>query len=609
MIELFDSIGRRVPLGKTLGTGGEGTVYEVDDIGLDVVAKVYHESLSNEKQAKLRGMAKGCDESLKRIAAWPFEILQETKGGAICGFLMPKLLGFEPIHHLYSPAHRKQRYPDKDWEFLVSTARNTAAAFETIHLHGHVIGDVNPNLVFFAADSIVRLIDCDSFQVDVNDKLYLCEVGVPHFTPPELQQYLSFRGISRTRNHDNFGLALLVFHILLMGRHPFSGVFGDSGFIPIEKSIEKYHYTFGLNAARSGIAPPPHSVTPAILPKSLADLFERAFGMQGSQHDSRPTAREWMSELDLLKTQIVTCTHDPSHKYYGGLLECPWCMQEQRSGIYFFLSFEASTSAIAGFNIEQVWEQIMAVESPGPAPGTDTFDISVTPRQLPSELTGFFGLLKPWKIAAEKLRRKEALEIAKRRLRILKKEWEDNAGDAGFHSKIEELSSFRLEYQRLANQMAIERQKLQQNLRETQLQRFLGNFFLDNQYIPGLGSAQKASLASFGIETAADINRYNILRLRRLGERIANDLVEWRTGLEQQFVFDPALGVVPADIAVVSKRFAKRRKQIEDELLSGPERLKILRDQALQNRTHMLPIIRSVTQQMAQAEADLSLMA
>ena len=609
MSDLFDSSGRRVPLGKTLGIGGEGTVYEVGATGSDAVAKVYHEPLSAEKQAKLRGMAKGCDAALKSIAAWPFEVLQVAEGGGIRGLLMPKLLGYEPIHHLYSPAHRKQRYPDKDWKFLVNTARNTAAAFETIHLHGHVIGDVNPNLVFFADNSIVKLIDCDSFQVDVEGRVYPCEVGVPHFTPPELQQYSSFRGIRRTRNHDNFGLALLIFHILLMGRHPFSGVFGDLGFVPIEKSIEQYHYTFGADAARQRISPPPNSVTPAILPQSLARLFERAFNKEGTEPDQRPTARQWMNELELLKAQIVTCTQDSSHKYYGRLPACPWCQLEQGSGIYFFLSFEASTAATASFNIEQAWEKIMAVESPGPAPRIDSLAVPVTPTPLPSELTGFFAAMKPWRLVAERARRTEALEAAQRRLRILKTEWEDTAGDAGFQSKLEELSSFRLEYQRLAEQMALERQKLQLNLRETQLQRFLGHFFLDNQYVPGLGSAQKVSLASFGIETAADINRYNILRLKRLGDRIANDLLEWRTELEKQFVFDPAQGVAPADVAMVSQRFAQRRKQIENELLSGPDRLNRLRDQALQHRERMLPAIRSVAQQIAQAEADVSLLA
>ena len=165
MTYLFDNTGRQIPLGNKLGTGGEGAVYEVLALGNDIVAKIYHEGVSPEKQAKLRGMVMGCDESLKKIAAWPLATLHTTAGGPMRGFLMPKVVGCEPIHHLYGPSHRKQRFPDKDWAFLVNTARNVAAAFEAIHRHHYVIGDVNPNLVFVAGNSIVKLIDCDSFQL------------------------------------------------------------------------------------------------------------------------------------------------------------------------------------------------------------------------------------------------------------------------------------------------------------------------------------------------------------------------------------------------------------------------------------------------------------
>ncbi len=55
MTDLFDSTGRRAPLGKKLGTGGEGTVYEVPALGNDIVAKIYHVAVSPDKQAKLRG--------------------------------------------------------------------------------------------------------------------------------------------------------------------------------------------------------------------------------------------------------------------------------------------------------------------------------------------------------------------------------------------------------------------------------------------------------------------------------------------------------------------------------------------------------------------------
>jgi len=318
MIDLFDSKGQRIPLGKKLGTGGEGSVYGVPVLGNNIVAKIYHEAVSAEKQAKLSGMVRGGDETLKKIAAWPLEILQASVGGQIRGFLMQKVTDHEPIHHLYGPSHRKQRFPDKDWAFLVNTARNASAALEAIHSHGHVIGDINPNLLFVAGNSIVKLIDCDSFQIVVDGKHYLCEVGVPHFTPPELQGYSSFRGVRRTKNHDNFGLALILFHILLMGRHPFSGVFSGVGDMPLEKSIAQFRYAFGRNSASKGMTPPPNSVTPAILPGEIANLFERAFTEPGAQQEGRPTAREWVKALDSLKSQLRACgqeTADRPPKY------------------------------------------------------------------------------------------------------------------------------------------------------------------------------------------------------------------------------------------------------------------------------------------------------
>ena len=49
------------------------------------------------------------------------------------------------------------------------------------------MGDVNQNSFMVGRDSKVVLIDSDSFQINANGTLHLCEVGVSHFTPPELQ--------------------------------------------------------------------------------------------------------------------------------------------------------------------------------------------------------------------------------------------------------------------------------------------------------------------------------------------------------------------------------------------------------------------------------------
>mgnify|MGYP000709306936 CR=1 FL=1 len=148
------------------------------------------------------------------------------------------------------------------WDFLLYVARNTAAAFDTLHSHGHVLGDVNQGNVMVGGDSQVVLIDSDSYQIRAKDTVHLCEVGVSHFTPPELQGISSFKGVTRTPNHDNFGLALLIFHLLFGGRHPYSGVplrkgVGDA----LETDIKEFRYAYARDAQNRGIAAPPGSIS------------------------------------------------------------------------------------------------------------------------------------------------------------------------------------------------------------------------------------------------------------------------------------------------------------------------------------------------------------
>ena len=642
MSDLFDNTGRRVLLGKELGTGGEGSVFEVPILGNDVAAKVYSKPASPEREAKLKSMVKGCDEALKQIAAWPVATLHMAKGGAVCGFLMQKATGYEPIHHLYGPSHRKQRFPDKDWAFLINTARNVAAAFEAIHGHGHIVGDVNPNLVFVARSSIVKLIDCDSFQIVADGKHYLCEVGVSHFTPPELQNRSTFRGIHRSRNHDNFGLALLLFHILLMGRHPFSGIYSGSGEMPLEKSIEQFRYAFGRSAANKGMSPPPNSVTPEIVSNQIAQLFERAFTEGGANSDGRPNAREWVVALDSLKGQLRTCGQESVHKYFGGMSSCPWCSKENQSGIYFFISLTTRTIGLSNFNMVQVWVRIAAVDSPGAAPGVNSLGQKIQPKPLPPEVESakttaivkkiiavviVIGWIALWPAgfllalivggvlffsgpddSEERRMRREAVNVARQRMTSILNRWKLEAGDGQFQKSIKELSNLRAEHEGLANQLSQDKQKLQQNLRNAQLQKFLDKFFLEDHDIPGVGPSRKATLASFGIETAADVNWNKVMNLKGFGPKLTREIVDWRNSLEQRFVFDSTKGIDPADIAAMNQRYAQKRKQIEGSLLAGPERLSQIRSQILQLRTQILPMVQAAIQQVEQAEADLSAM-
>lgn len=210
-------------MGRGLGKGGEGSVYELPDLPKQA-AKLYHKPLDAKKQAKLSFMARSSNQELEQFTAWPQATLHEHAGGPVIGFLMPKMSSRAELHMVYGPAHRKKDYPRFGWDFLLFVARNVATCMDIVHRQGHVLGDVNQSSFMAARDSTVILIDTDSFQVNANGALHLCEVGVAYFTPPELQGTTNFKVVPRTQNHDNFGLALLVFHLLFGGRHPYAGV-------------------------------------------------------------------------------------------------------------------------------------------------------------------------------------------------------------------------------------------------------------------------------------------------------------------------------------------------------------------------------------------------
>jgi DNA-binding helix-hairpin-helix protein with protein kinase domain len=556
------------------------------------------------------------------------------------GFLMPKVVGCEPIHELYGPAHRKQLFPKADWAFLVNTARNVAAAFDAIHAHAHVIGDVNQNNILVAGNSVVKLIDCDSFQIAADGKLYLCEVGVPDFTPSELRSLKSFHDMHRMTNHDNFGLAVLCFCLLFMGRHPFAGVYSGREDMPIEKAIESFRFAFGKHAASKGMSPPPNSVTMDIVPLQVANLFERAFSESGAHPDGRPKAREWVGMLDYLKHNLRTCGQESMHKYFGGLAGCPWCVLERQSGVLFFIGIVTTQTGQTVFNIAFVWQRILSIPSPGEAPAIDSGQFGATPTPLPQKIQNartmatvkkacavviVIGTLAVYpgafiiafvvalilffsgvNDAAERRARQTALHDAQSKWNEAEQRWKREAGNGVFKQKLQELAQLKSQHESLDAEYAQEKQKLQASIRERQLLKFLDSFFIDAHKIPNIGPGRKATLASFGIETAADIDPRKILKIKGFGKNITGELVRWRKSLENRFVFDPSKGIDPADMAALTQKLRQRKTQIESALLAGPELLNQVRAEAMRKRPGLRVEVEATARALAQARSDMS---
>lgn len=633
--------GGLVPLGKELGRGGEGSVYEVANRP-DVVAKIYHKPIATEKAAKIEAMAAMKTDRLLSLTAWPVELLQ-TPGGDPCGLLMPKVSGHKDVHHLYSPKSRKAEFPNADWRFLIRTAANTARAFAVIHDAGCVIGDVNHGGITVSDKATVKLIDCDSFQVSARGQRFLCEVGVPDFTPPELQGK-SFKGVVRTPNHDNFGLAVLMFRLLFMGRHPFAGRFLGPGDMPIEKAITEFRFPYGSARASMQMEPPPNTPEIGSASMPVALLLERAFA-RASVNGSRPTASEWITALEGLEKQLKQCHVNTSHHYVSGLQTCPWCRIEAATGVILFNVYVHHSGGAGTFDISVAWGKIASIQPPGPAPTLvdrqglgairpcqEAVDAAGSPFMrmvgvalVAAAVIGLCVILpKAWilwlgggfligKAVGSKNNDNRAIadfttkfRASEAQYRTLKDRWDRDATDHRFVSKLRELEGFRNQWREVPNLRQRRYRELEQEREKAQLKRFLEMFTIDRATIPGIGPGRKSMLESYNVETAWDITDRNVSRVPGFGPALTMKLKEWRRSVERKFRFDPSKGADPRDIAALDREMADLKRKLEQHLIAGPTELTQIRNQIMAQRNSLGRQVNDAYQAMVQAEADMN---
>ena len=553
-----DLQGRELGLGRCVGQGGEGAVYAVTGAGSQV-AKVYARRPDALTARKLAAMVQLGTEELSRAAAWPCDLLLDPRTGDTAGFLMPRIEGHREIHRLYGPTDRKTAFPDASWAFLVRAARNVAAAFDAVHCHGHVIGDVNQANIVVSRKATVRLIDCDSFQITHLGRSYPCRVGVPLFTPPELHGR-RLEEVERTPHHDGFGLAVVIFQLLFMGRHPFAGRHPQRT-ITAEAAIAEGIFAFGPEAAARGWQPPPFSLRLEDLSPPLARLFRRAFSVEAAAGWPRPAAAEWVAALDTLEASLLTCGEDPRH-VHAPADGCPWCRIEQEGGpSFYFLPQGAASDA---FDLAATWRAIEAVRSPGRTPLPEPASPAAAGPRL-----GLPTGIHP---------RRGAAVLAIRRL---EEQWSAVCGDEAFERLREELAAAKASFETLPAVEERERQELAERYREAALPEYLRSFALEFARIPGLGPAEVARLAGRGIATAADVSAERLMSIRGIDLGLVRGLLLFRRLAARTFDFDPEVGIPGRERRQLDEAQQRRRTALVRRLQGGSRELTAARRQAL----------------------------
>ena len=244
-------------LGEKLGEGAEGEVYSVANSPRWAV-KVYKpgKAPKDVQAQKLLAMEELMSPlSRERTGhpslTWPEQIIKDQNGDLV-GLVMPRVdtANTMTAGEFFTPSVRQRKlremnvtsnYPhlqQTKWNII----RNLSKIMAKVHEQGHLIGDINErNILVGPKHGDVSIIDCDSFQIrDAKNRvIYRCKVGRPEYTAPELlrqmqgpctnrscpngpsKHQMGYPCVEREQKHDRFGLAVIIFQLLMDGSHPY----------------------------------------------------------------------------------------------------------------------------------------------------------------------------------------------------------------------------------------------------------------------------------------------------------------------------------------------------------------------------------------------------
>lgn len=303
--------------------GGEAAVHAVSSFP-GVVVKLYHPNVLHTRGDTLRSKIEAMTSApnlahLKQHQglAWPrFSVFDDK--GQWRGYAMRKVGGVRMTVLAHAMAYR-DHFPKLDRPALVAILLNLLGTIRELHSANVMIGDYNPaNFLCDPISGAITLIDCDSWQVNAAGKTFYCPVAAPDMLAPELLGK-ELSKISRKQESEWFSLAILLFKVLMLGRHPFDVCGGAS---PVD-NISKGYFPYGVGGG--GIPKGPWFNIWSHLPYKLKEQLVRTFKEGTRNSANRTSLAEWIDLLKLYQRDMGLGWHDtqinpatPKPKNYRG---------------------------------------------------------------------------------------------------------------------------------------------------------------------------------------------------------------------------------------------------------------------------------------------------
>lgn len=413
----------------------------------------------------------------------------------------------------------------------------------------------------------------------------------------------------------------MIFQILFLGRHPFSGIPAGNKYFDIDQSIKEHRFAFGADAKSRGYLPPPYTTRLEETSNSIEQLFRCAF----LQDKMRPTAKDWVDSLDLLERNLTVCEENNGHYHPSSLSKCPWCRIENESQ-WKIIHFDP-VSFDTDFNLDELWRKILSIKQPSaPLALSDKAKYSLVGWQkikaqinsysiakLTISLTLLFAFSSilfftlsseaDWAIATiiiggiiclgiiaaisspQRLLPqsvvKQKKELESNYLYLVENYGKQNATQL-FRSGLEELQKKKDEYENLGLFRAQKLQTLENQARERQEEEFLSKHRISNASIPNIGYSRTVTLGTYGIETAANLSWQNIYRVPGFGTSLASNLMSWREVIKSKFTFNQTQAITESDKHALEGEIYRKKVVLEKELKNG---LKFLQNTASQSES------------------------
>lgn len=308
--QVFDAHQEEKWLAPELARGGEGVVYPLQE-SAKVLVKCYHQDylqkpISRNLQKKVAAMQSVIALRNESGVSWPLVSVFDQQQLWL-GYAMRRAAGV-PMHLMAHPMLYQKHFPNLDRRKIVSYLINYIQQVQKLHRHSVMLGDYNlQNVLCDPCSDQVTLIDCDSYQFELNGQLYPCPVGSADMTAKE-HLGIAFNQIKRTPESEAFSLAIILFKCLMLGRHPYDIVGGAD---PVS-NLRQGNFAYGTG--NKGVPKGPWYNIWSHMTHRLKSLFITTFTEGAGQPDKRPTLVEWEKALTEYGNGIDKGWHDNTIK-------------------------------------------------------------------------------------------------------------------------------------------------------------------------------------------------------------------------------------------------------------------------------------------------------